>query len=150
MSAAHPEYIIRPASLADAAAIAELAEQLGYPSTEEDIFYRLTRILPTPDHRVFVAESSDGSLLGWVYVFAVTVELLADRLAEVGGLVIDNWHRRSGIGHALLAAAEEWARQRDLGCVRIHSNIQRQEAPPFYLGAGYLLSKIQNVFIKEL
>jgi len=51
----------------------------------------------------------DGRLLG-----AVQIQQLGDDLGEAGMLVADPEHRNLGIGRALLAFAEDWARQRGL------------------------------------
>jgi GNAT superfamily N-acetyltransferase len=51
----------------------------------------------------------DGRLVG-----AVQIQQIGDDLGEAGMLVADPEHRNLGIGRALLAFAEDWARQRGL------------------------------------
>jgi GNAT superfamily N-acetyltransferase len=101
---------VRAATLADAAALAPLSGQLGYPATSEEIARRLRRILDDAEHAVFVAEAA-GRVAGWVHVFVSrTVE--ANARAEIGGLVVDEAARSQGIGRALMARAEAWAREK--------------------------------------
>src|SRR5580704_2442126 len=102
---------IRPALEADCARIAELAGQLSYPSTAEEITQRMTEMKGAADHVVFVAALASGEIAGWIAVFIYrTVE--ADARAEVSGLVVDERFRSQRIGERLLARSEEWARAR--------------------------------------
>jgi GNAT superfamily N-acetyltransferase len=98
---------------------------------------------------VFVAESDQGSLAGYVHVFK-TKRLFLKPFAELGGLVVEKTFRGKGIGNTLLAAAEVWAE--DQGCqeMRVRSNVLRERAHPCYLGAGYQDQKKQNVYLKTI
>ncbi len=60
-----PQYhlAIREASLADAATIAALITQLGYPATTSEILDRLAYWLPDPMSVILVAET-DGRVIG--------------------------------------------------------------------------------------
>lgn len=132
----------------DSIPLADLAGQLGYPSTPEQITNRLVGIFARPDQAVFVAEV-DGRLAGWVHVFACpTVEL--DLYAEVGSLVVDQELRGRGIGKALMEEAEAWARQRGINEIRLRSNVIRNEAHQFYETIGYKRIKSQFTFHKVL
>src|SRR5271154_4140698 len=99
---------IRPAQAPDQARMAELAGQLSYPSTSEEIARRLQGIKSSAEAAVFVAELDSGEIAGWIAVFVYrTVE--ADARAEVSGLVVDERFRSQRVGEHLLARAEEWA-----------------------------------------
>jgi GNAT superfamily N-acetyltransferase len=140
---------VRPMTERDARAAAELAGQLGYPSTAEQIRRRLAGLSGDPESAVFVAESDDGRVVGWVHVVAHCF-LEMDPYAELGGLVVDAAARRQGAGKALVSAAEEWAAGRGYATMRVRSNMKRAEAQPFYEGAGYVIVKSQNVYEKTL
>lgn len=101
------------------------------------------------DQAVFVAESGGGQLMGWVQVCVRTI-LVADRHAEVEGLVVDESWRGKGVGHALMKRAEAWARQKGCKVVSLRSNIVREGARPFYEGIGYRVVKTQWAFRKIL
>jgi GNAT superfamily N-acetyltransferase len=140
---------IRPAQQADCARIAELAGQLSYPSTPEEITQRLTEMNSDIDHAVFVAALASGEIAGWIAVFVYrTVE--ADARAEISGLVVDERYRSQRIGERLLAWSEEWARERGCNIIGLRSNIIRERAHAFYKRHGYTHMKTQKSFRKTL
>jgi GNAT superfamily N-acetyltransferase len=141
--------LIRPVRLEDAAEIAELSGQLGYPVSVSEMSGRLSRALDDPDYGITVAESTDGSLLGWIGMeFRFLLELGEE--VEIVGLVVRQGARRLGIGKALLAAAEEWARRRGQESIRVRSNVTRPESHPFYERMGYARVKTQHCYRKPL
>ena len=151
MNAPRPQNstLVRRARKEDAAAIAALAGQLGYPSTQEQVEKRLVRILTDSAHVLFVAESPGGRIGGWLQVFGYHV-VESDARAEVAGLVVDETQRGSGIGRLLMQHAENWAREKGYAAVALRSNIIRHEAHAFYQRIGYTIPKTQHVFRKEL
>src|SRR5436190_11974228 len=80
---------VRKARLTDAGRIAELCNQLGYPSTRREVAQRLAGIRHDPERAVFVAELSSRKVAGWIHV-GIEKWLESDAWAEVGGLVIDD------------------------------------------------------------
>jgi hypothetical protein len=50
----------------DAAALAALAEQLGYPTTPAQVAQRLAELDASAEHAVWVAEGAGGRVAGWV------------------------------------------------------------------------------------
>jgi GNAT superfamily N-acetyltransferase/heme-degrading monooxygenase HmoA len=133
---------------ADAAAVAVLSSQLGYEAAEAAITRRFASLANDPDSLVLVAER-DRELVGWVHVL-VQRRIEVDPFAEIGGLVVDERARGAGIGAALLAAAEAWARARALPAVRVRSNTIRGDAHRFYRREGYAVLKTQVNFHKSL
>jgi GNAT superfamily N-acetyltransferase len=140
---------IRPAQEPDCARIAELAGQLSYPSTPEEITKRLTEMNGDIDNAVFVAALASGEIAGWIAVFVYrTVE--ADARAEISGLVVDERCRSQRIGERLLARSEEWARERGCNVIGLRSNLIRERAHAFYERRGYAHIKTQKSFRKTL
>jgi GNAT superfamily N-acetyltransferase len=139
---------VRTAGAADSAGIAALCEQLGYPTTAKAIAVRLEGLLGSADHRVLVG-LIDGRVLGWLHA-AVTRALEYEPCAEILGLVVDAPARGSGVGAALVAAAEVWARGRGVQEMRVRSRDTRERAHRFYLRAGYAVWKRQVVFRKQV
>jgi GNAT superfamily N-acetyltransferase len=140
---------IRSVDLHDLPEISLLSCQLGYPNSEEDLQERLEKILANPDQAIFTVDITGKNTAG--YIHAVKhVSLEVGTVVEVRGLVINQEFRRQGLGKALLAAAEEWARE--IGCkqIRLHSNIIREGAHQFYKDMGYSIKKTQHQFIKNL
>ena len=138
----------RPACAADAPAIAALVAQLGYDTAPSDVADRLARLLARSDHRFVVAEG-DGQLLGWVHV-ELSESVDVGSLAVIAGLVVDRAHRRQGVGAALMAEAEAWARQQGCPLMRLRSSATRTPAHRFYEGLGYRNVKTQYSFVKPL
>jgi GNAT superfamily N-acetyltransferase len=133
----------------DAAAAARLSTQLGYPSTPAQIEQRFRALGDSPDARVLIAEGSDGSVLGWIHVFGNRI-LVSDPDAEIGGLVVDEAARGRGVGSALMASAEAWAKERGYRVVSVRSNVIRVEAHEFYKSKGYQVLKSQYKLRKRL
>lgn len=141
--------MIRAASIADAAEIARLSAQLGYPADVAVFADRLERLLARPTHALLVCDGGDGRLAGFVGLEQrLTVES-GDR-AEIVGLVVDARVRRGGTGRRLVAAAEDWARARGIDELFLRSNVARQEAHAFYPALGFERSKTQHVYRKPL
>jgi GNAT superfamily N-acetyltransferase len=139
---------VRRPRAADHARMAELAGQLGYPSTAPQIAARLRALRGRRDFAVFVAER-EGEIAGWLgaYVFRA-VEL--DPTVTISGLVVADGARSGGIGRALLGAAEAWARRHGCAVISVNCNVKRRRAHGFYLKNGYAWTKTQKVFRKPL
>ena len=138
---------IRDAQISDAATLAALAGELGYPTTPAEMEHRLGVLCSDPRHKIFVAER-DG-LMGWIHV-ALIDTLESESFAEIRGLVVTEVHRGSGIGAQLVAAAEQWANIKKCNRIRVRTNIVRVEAHAFYKKLGYESKKTQDVFDKSL
>ena len=140
---------IRRARRGDAARIAELSGQLGYPATAAQIAQRLRGLRPAAKHAVFVADLPGRGLTGWVHV-SVAHLVDSDTRAEVNGLVVAEGQRSLGAGARLLEAAEEWARTRGCHRMNVRSNVIRERAHKFYEHQGYEHYKSQKAFRKSL
>lgn len=140
---------IRTADPDDAAIVGKLISQLGYTDiTIEGARRRLVQLLDKVDHAVYVAVT-DGRLAGFIHI-CVNETLENEPRGEIRALSVDDKHRGGGIGAKLLDRAEEWARGRGLAKVRVRSNIIRDRARAFYERHGYDVTKVQNVFDKDL
>jgi GNAT superfamily N-acetyltransferase len=141
---------IRRARLSDAAPVAELSGQLGYPATENEMAQRLAHLIRHPRFgAVLVAETRDRKVVGWLHV-SVTPLLEVPLRAEVNGLIVAEGQRSSGSGSKLLRAAEEWAKSKGCASLSIRSNVVRDRAHAFYLRNGYEHYKTQKAFRKTL
>jgi GNAT superfamily N-acetyltransferase len=138
---------IRKARRGDAARIAQLSGELGYPASAEQIAARLRQLTPATRHAVFVAESPGAGLSGWVHV-STSHLLESDLRAEVNGLIVADGQRSAGAGAKLLRAAEEWAQRRGCKRMNVRSNVIRERAHKFYERNGYEHYKTQKAFRK--
>lgn len=107
---------------------------------------RLAALLANTDHDAVLVTDD---LTGWIHV-ALVQSLESAPFAEIRGLVVDEAHRGRGIGQTLVAAAEDWARSRDVNRIRVRSNVKRERTHPFYERLGYATTKSQKVFDKRL
>jgi len=142
------EYTIRTARSDDHLIISELCDQLGYPTTPNQVKDRLSKLLNTSNQTIFVITQS-GRIYGWVHILLVQY-LESERFAEIGGLIVDQNQRGLGLGKQLMQAAENWARQKNVFTIRLRSNIIRSEAHKFYETLGYINQKTQFTFVKHL
>ena len=140
--------IIREVEAGDAAAVAKLSGELGYPVSTEAMRSRIQARYRFPDHVVYVACQSDV-IVGWIDV-GIVHHLQADPCGEIGGLVVSSEHRSSGIGRQLVGRAEQWVKDRGFSTMRVRSRISREAAHRFYERAGYEHTKTSAVFTKCL
>ncbi len=127
---------------ADAPRVAELAGELGYPSTADQILARKAVLDRQGMSVVYVAEAAGDELVGWIIVSEIcSMEL--DPHAEVKGLVVAGSARSGGVGATLMEAGEAWARARGLKEMVLRSNVIRERAHAFYRRLGYEEQKRQ-------
>ena len=137
------ECTIRPAVLEDCLAITRLnREELGYDYPQEKTFAKLQACLANPAHAVFVAERG-GEVVGYDVLYA-------GHMVNVLGIAVSSACRRQGVGRALLAAGEVWARSQGAEAVRLVSGESRKGAHAFYASLGYTGNKLQRNFKKNL
>ncbi|MFC0628485.1 GNAT family N-acetyltransferase [Kribbella deserti] len=136
---------IRPAESADAAPIASLLDELGYPQDGvQSVEARLKTFADNPASMVLVAEQAveqateAAELLG---VIAVHVSPFFEKdgsWARIVALVVADQARGRGIGAELVAAAEAFAIERGCSRMEVTSSDRRARAHDFYLARGYL------------
>lgn len=101
----------------------------------------------------FVAESSDGKIVGFVEAGLRSTADGCDWARAVG--YIEGWyvaesHRRRGVGAQLIAAAENWAREQ--GCTEMASDTQidNTQSLQAHLRLGYEIAERSILFRKSL
>jgi GNAT superfamily N-acetyltransferase len=129
--------------------VAELSDQLGYPTTAAEIRKRMRRLKPASQNALFVAESPDAGVVGWTHV-SITHLVEVGTRAELNGLIVCEGQRSLGAGARLLEAAEDWARKRGCPSMSVRSNVIRERAHKFYERQGYEHYKTQKAFRKTL
>jgi len=139
---------IRRARPGDVGRLAELAGELGYPTTAAEMKVRLRRVKPAATNAIFVADDG-GEVIGWIHV-SVSYLLEVPLRAEINGLVVSAATRSRGAGARLLEAAEAWARTKKCEGMSVRSNVIRERAHAFYERNGYEHYKTQKSFRKPL
>jgi (aminoalkyl)phosphonate N-acetyltransferase len=140
---------IRPMRAEDAAAVADLTTQLGYPVDAAELARRFDAVSARSDDAVLVATDADDRPIGWIHV-GLLVGLAVSHAAGIHGLVVDEAERSAGVGAALVEAGEAWARDRGVSTITVRSRIARVRAHRFYARLGYREIKRSLVFEKAL
>jgi GNAT superfamily N-acetyltransferase len=141
--------VTRRARVSDALRLAELAGQLGYPTSAAEMTKRLRKLKPASQNALFVAESPGAGVVGWTHV-SVTHLVEVGTRAELNGLIVAEDQRSLGAGARLLEAAEDWARKHGCPSMSVRSNVIRERAHKFYERQGYEHYKTQKAFRKPL
>jgi GNAT superfamily N-acetyltransferase len=128
---------VRPASAEDAAAIAPLLAELGYPVDPETVGMRLGRIAADPDHAGVLLAEADGVPAALIAYQVIEHLERPAPTCRITALVTGPEHRRRGAAARLLAAVDLLARE--LGCDRLEVTTRphREDALAFYLDAGF-------------
>ena len=127
---------IRIAGPRDAASIADLLTQLGYPHDRGQASARLLAWTAEPHGEVLIAEA-DGAVAGFAAVHRVPWFERPGSFARVVALSVDAASRRAGVGRRLMAAVERWAAARGCAAVEVTSLRSRHDAHAFYAALGY-------------
>ncbi|HJT82028.1 MAG TPA: GNAT family N-acetyltransferase [Chthoniobacterales bacterium] len=138
---------IRPAERPDAAPLAELMTQLGYPTRVSEMEMRLETIGKRPEYRGFVAVSH-GKVVGMIGTCVWDSYAHNSPNGQIIALVVSEKVRNCGVGRALVAAAEKDFADRNIKRIAVNTHVRREDAHAFYERLGY--SKTGFRFVKEL
>ena len=95
----------------------------------------------TGDGVVLVAADADGSA-GAISVRSST-HFTGERDGYIGVLVVADRVSRHGIGRALIAAADAWARDRGLRNLTLHTGAFNTNARGFYAALGFVEEEVR-------
>jgi ribosomal protein S18 acetylase RimI-like enzyme len=121
--------------------------ELGYATTTAEMRQRLKSILRDKGFRTFVAEIDDH-VCGMIGTLTHASHEHNDPSGKIIALVVSKKHRRSGVGRALIAAAERDFAKRRVTRLSLTTRLTRVEAHRFYQALGY--SPNGRRFVKEL
>lgn len=127
---------IRPAQTGDAADVAALLQELGYPCSSEEAGERIVRVLQEPRMFLLLAET-DNQVCGLLALDILYSIARGSDQARITALVVAGRCARQGIGRQLLREAEAIARQARVARVEVTTNARREGAHAFYQGCGY-------------
>ena len=90
-------------------------------------------LLAGPDTLVLVAEVPEFGVVGYLVAYSQMTLLANGPAVWVGELIVDERVRRTGVGRALMAAAEDWSRAQGAAQVALATS----RAGEFYRSLGY-------------
>jgi ribosomal protein S18 acetylase RimI-like enzyme len=127
---------IRDAKLSDASALGALMCELGYETSDTEMHSRLRVILRNENYRTIIAEV-DNKLCGMIGTLTHASHEHNDPSGKIIALVVSTRQRRTGVGRALLAAAEKDFASRHVTRVTLTTRFEREGAHRFYKALGY-------------
>ncbi len=139
---------IRNARLGDFEIIGELAEELGYKSSNSLVKNRLHEIIKNVDNCVFIALDNE-KVIGWIHG-VYTLRIQSDAFVEIGGLVVSKDYWKKGVGKKLVECVFKWTESKNCKNIRVRCNVLRSETHKFYEKIGFKLNKEQKVFDKQV
>jgi GNAT superfamily N-acetyltransferase len=136
--------VVRPS---DAAVVALLLGELGYPCSRDEAARRIDATAADPDQQIWLAELEGRSvgLLGLDFMYYLPLGVTTCRITA---LVVDPSARRHGIGRFLVRQAETMAREAQASRIELTSASHRDEAHAFYRACGYKDGALR--FVKAL
>jgi len=128
--------VVREATVADAAALAPLLGELGYPADPAPLEQRMARMLRRDDQKILIAENADGALgLLALHIFPV---LAYDRdLAMIMALVVAERARGLGVGRQLVDHAGAIGKSLGASRLMVTTHVRRADAHAFYERLGF-------------
>lgn len=140
---------LRRAMISDAKAIYELCRtELGYDFSLEQVETNVRRLIGAPTNLLLVAEQNN-ELAGFVHANSHE-PVYAPKMKSILALVVREEFRKQGLGHALIAAVEDWAVETGASGVRLNSGENMNDALHLYKSMGYEYIRTQYNFRKML
>jgi GNAT superfamily N-acetyltransferase len=134
----------------DAASVARLLDQLGYPTDEAEARDRIAAWTGDERGAVFGA-SVDDRLAGCAAIYVVPFFERPGARARLVALVVDAEYRRRGIAELLVEQARKFARDRGAVEIEVLSRRTRPDAYPFYTNVGFAdVSERARRYLSEL
>lgn len=134
--------MVRAPRTADAARIAELLGELGYPTNGPEVARRLALMERDPSLTILVAEVN-GEVAAVITAHVLNTIHASQPVAWITALVTDSRHRGMGLGSRLVAAVEDWARERRAVRLSVTAALHRTETHAFYERRGFARSGLR-------
>ncbi|MCS4238189.1 N-acetylglutamate synthase-like GNAT family acetyltransferase [Myroides gitamensis] len=138
---------IRTMEEKDAAVVADLLKQLGYPDTLDFLPAKIVNMRQESREKLLVVEEQD-QVIGLISLSLIPQLALRGDFMRISYFAVDAETRSKGIGKQVEDYVAALARQ--MGCDRIelHCHSRRTQAHDFYLRQGY--EEVPKYFVKYL
>ena len=144
----NPDIRVRPATADDRTFILELVPELlafGPPAwrNSQEMIATDTRVIDaalgghTEGASVFVADDGQGTRLGFTHVAPLWDYYLEQPCGHIWDIVVRPEARGRGVGRALIAAAEQWARDRGYRLLTLNVFVENRAALRLYEELGF-------------
>ena len=140
---------IRPYTSADIESIAGLMNDLGYPTSVEEMKQRMALIEAESSYHTFVA-TINGIVAGMVGIRQVLYYEDDGCATQITVLVTKKEYEGHGIGTALIGYVEQWAEERNSNTLYLTSGIkeERIRAHELYKKQGFVVTGYR--FVKRI
>lgn len=128
--------LLRPAGLRDAAVVADLLDDLGYPCSPDDAADRIAQLEDHPGHQLLLLELG-GRCCGLLALDLIYSLPLGRTSCRISALVVADHCRGRGMGRWLVAEAERRARQAGATRIEVSSAGHRKDAHKLYRECGF-------------
>ena len=141
--------MIRKAEFSDLPVLTDLALKLWPDHDREEMYEELSSLMAKPDAAFFLGENASGFAqcqLRYDYVEGTE----SSPVGYLEGIYVEESCRRHGLARALLAACENWARER--GCREFASDCEltNTQSLRFHLSLGFEEANRIICFAKKL
>lgn len=121
------------------------AKQMNSVDTEV-----LSRVLLTnpPESIIFVAEDSDNNRLGFIHLNVSDDYYVSEKHGHISDIIVAPEGEGRGVGKALMAAGEEWARKQGFKWLTLNVFSHNERARKLYEKMGYGEDTIK--YLKQL
>jgi GNAT superfamily N-acetyltransferase len=127
---------VREATPADAAALAPLLTELGYPSDPQAVAERVATLAADKWSGVWVAVVN-GAIAGAASAHASPLLSRDARICRITAMIVTESAQGAGVGRALLARVEQEARDWNCDRIEVTSSDHRAGAHAFYARLGF-------------
>lgn len=104
--------------------------------------------LQSPDVAIYIAEDDEGTALGFIHLKTTTDYFTREEHGHVADIVVAPEGEGRGVGRALMAAGEGWARGRGYRWLTLSVFVRNVRAREFYKRLGYGEDTMR--YLKEL
>ena len=142
--------MFREINIADAPEVAGICKAaLGYDVDVESVKRQIEKLTNDKKQHIIIGfeDESTGKIIGFVHA-QVYESFYSDLGLNILGLAVNPNFQGRGIGRELMNKLENYAKDNNIGFIRLNSAMKREEAHNFYEHIGYICDKVQKRFIK--
>jgi ribosomal protein S18 acetylase RimI-like enzyme len=106
--------------------------------------------LNNKDSVIFVAENSEGKLIGFCQIYPSFCSVIAAKIGVLYDLFVDSTARKTGAGRALMLAAHEYAANNGMTRLDLSTAKDNLKAQALYESLGWVRDEVFYVYNKEI